>query len=384
MSLYRIGEQTYSVVDDRRWVEVHGGALVLDHLDPGATLQSLVIEPLSATRDDLVVGGCTRDLVEQPAPPAPRPRRPQHPPVLIDIYAPDEPADAGDEADDGDDGDDAGAVPAGAPRVVGTSVRCTVTATPGKHLVRVLYISTTLAYSAQHEIEMTSPSSAMLVTRYSIPTPAWGGSASVTLYDGMPGHEQAPIVLAQGSILLDGSTAFLSPPSRDVAGRLRRVYTGEMVTGSDDPDAVLDASGNVWVWLELELERLASGPIHAHVRLLDETEQEVTVPVAMRDQRPRMLRIPLWIDPAISGSRTRRRVGGEGRELAEWHSFAITNRGSEPRTVWIEQRLEEARRRAVSYGQPAKPTLGTQRARLELVVPARSTARAAFTIVYSF
>jgi hypothetical protein len=35
----------HGVIDDRRWIEVAGDSLVLEHVDPGAALSSLVIEP---------------------------------------------------------------------------------------------------------------------------------------------------------------------------------------------------------------------------------------------------------------------------------------------------------------------------------------------------
>lgn len=70
--------------------------------------------------------------------------------------------------------------------------------------------------------------------------------------------------------------------------------------------------------------------------------------------------------------------------MAEWFSIAVTNLGSQAREVWVEQKLQEGtRRRVVTYGQPTKPTLGKQRARSKLSVPAGQTARVAYTITYA-
>ncbi len=346
IALYQLGDQAYSVVDDRRRVEVANGVLVLDDLDPGATLATLLIEPLAGST--IVVGACSRDIADVP------PAAPATP-------------------------------PAAKPVVVTSAVRCAVKGPAGKHLVRVLYVSNTLSYRAQHDITMTAAEHVMLTTRYAIETPAWGGTASVTLFDGMPGREQAPVEIARGQIVLDGATAILTTPARAVDGRLRRVYSGEMSNGAGDDDAVTDSINAVWVWLELQLPRLAPGPVHANVRLVDEDEHDVDVPAAGREQGTRSLRLPLWIDPTLRGSKVRRRVGREGADLAEWYAIAVTNTGTQPREVWIEQRTQDgARRRLVTYGQPSKPTLGKTRARTKVIVPPQESARVAFTITYTF
>lgn len=377
IALYQLGDQSYAVVDDRRWVEVRDGALVLDHLDPGATLPTLVLEPLA--KSTLVVGACSRDITELPADDGKDAKKKK-----VRVF------DFGDLEDEEppepetDAGDNPGAPPKSV--VVATSsVRCAVKGAEGKHLVRVLYVSNTLAYRAQHDIAMTAAAHVMLTTRYSITTPSWGTNADVTLFDGMPGREQAPVEIARGRIVLDGSTAILATPTRAVDARLRRVYSGELSNGSDEDDALADSISAVWVWLELELPRLAPGAVRATVRLVDEDEHDVDVPLAGREQGSRSLRLPLWIDPALRGSKVRRRVGRDGADMAEWFSVAITNVGAQSREVWIEQKLQEgARRSLVTYGQPTKPTLGKQRARAKLAVPPSQSARIAYTITYTY
>ncbi|MFN0253179.1 MAG: hypothetical protein ACKV2T_40270 [Kofleriaceae bacterium] len=374
--LYQLGDQSYSVVDDRRWVDVRDGILVLEKLDPGATLPTLVLESLGGST--LVVGACSRDIAEAPEE-TPKKRATREPVLdfddVLEAVASEPPIDAGD-------------IPAGAKSdaVIATSaVRCAVTGPAGKHLVRVLYVSSTLSYRAQHDIAMTAAEHAMLTTRYTIATPAWGGKADVVLYDGMPGREQAPVEIARGQVVLDGSIAVLATPTRAIDARLRRVYSGEMSNTSNDDDSTSDSVNAVWVWLELELARLASGPVHATVRLVDEDEHDVEVPQAGREQGARSMRVPLWIDPSLRGSKVRRRVGRENADMAEWFSVAITNTGTQPREVWIEQTLQEgARRRLVTYGQPTKPTLGAKRARAKLVVAPQRSARLAYTITYTY
>lgn len=367
IALYQLGDQSYSVVDDRRWIEVSNGSLILDHLDPGATLPTLVLEPLAGSA--IVVGACSRDVAELPAP-EPDAKKKE---LVFDFDEP--PDDIGDR-------------PALAKPVVvvaTSSVRCAVKGPAGKHLVRVLYVSSTLSYRAQHDIAMTAAEHVMLTTRYAITTPAWGSKADVTLFDGMPGREQAPVEIARGQIVLDGSTAILTTPTRAIDARLRRVYSGEMSNGASDDDAFSDSINAVWVWLELELLRLAPGPVRATIRLVDEDEHDVEIPVAGREQGTQSLRLPLWIDPTLRGSKVRRRVGRENADMAEWFSVAVTNVGTQPREVWIEQKLQEgARRRLVTYGQPTKPTLGKQRARAKVLVPPQQSARMAYTITYTF
>ena len=376
IALYQLGSESYSVVDDRRWVEVRDGALVLDKLDPGATLPTLVIEPLSTRA--IVVGTCSRDVTDVPA--VSEETKPAEKPPRYDLEGL------------GYDLDDMGDVPAGpaepatpAVMVATSSVRCRVSGPAGKHLVRVLYVTRTLGYRAQHDIAMTAAEHVMLTTRFAIATPAWGQKADVVLFDGMPGREQAPVEVARGQVVLDGATAVIAVPARAVTARLRRVYSGEMSNTAEDDDAVADSVNAVWVWLELETLRLAPGPVRATVRLIDEDEHDVDVPPASREQGTRSLRLPLWIDPWLRASKVRRRVGRDGADMAEWFSVAITNVGTVARDVWVEQKLQEgARRSVVTYGQPIKPAIGKRFARAKVAVTPQQSTRIAYTITYTF
>src|SRR4051812_24272029 len=58
ISVYAREGAGYSVVDDRRWVDIKGTSVLLANIDPGADLASLQIEP---TTNALHVGSCTRE-----------------------------------------------------------------------------------------------------------------------------------------------------------------------------------------------------------------------------------------------------------------------------------------------------------------------------------
>src|SRR4249919_1045540 len=58
ISIYAREGGGYSVVDDRRWVDIKGSSIMLANIDPGADLASLQIEP---TANTLRVGSCTRE-----------------------------------------------------------------------------------------------------------------------------------------------------------------------------------------------------------------------------------------------------------------------------------------------------------------------------------
>jgi len=332
----------YGVVDDRRWIDVTGGALVLDHVDPGADLPSLVIEPLAGGA--LEVGGCLRDRI--PAPPVAAVPKGQPP-----------------------------AVPARA--MFAPVLRCAVHAEPGRHLVRLLYVSPALGYRAQHDIAMTAPDRATVTSRFAIVTPTWQARAEVTLFDGMPGGEQPPREVARGTILLDGGTAVLAVPPREAKAALRRVYRG---ASQDDGGVVRDSQPAVWVWLELDDVALAPGPVHAHVALAGEGVRDIHVPAAGRRQAAAMLRLPLWIDGQLHGMRDRRSGLPDGTAATDKLAVSVANTGTTTREVWIEEKLPPARRRTVTHAWPSEPTIIKNLLRMKLAVPAGKLERAGFEI----
>jgi hypothetical protein len=376
IALYDRGEGgSYAVVDDRRWIEVTGTQLVLDHVDPGAALASLVIEPLGAAR--LAITRCVRERIPElppkpqvPKPPAPRGR----------------------------------AGPAQRPTVPGAArfdatVRCTVAGAPGRHLVRVLYVSTTLTFRAQHDVVVTerAPTElrATVMSRFAIETPAWHERAEVVLFDGVPGGERPPREVARGTVTLDGSIAIISAPVRELAVRLRRIYDGAVATPELPP---ADAAWNqesahaVRVWLELPAVHLAPGPVRVHVETAAEGVRDIDVtapPSNGPDGRAQVaggdaaLRLPLWIDGTLVGTRQRFADAGDA-QLAERLLLSVANTGEVAREVWIEEHVRPARRRTVRRAWPRKPRSSGDLVRSRVVVAPRAIERVGYTIEYDF
>lgn len=323
----------YGVVDDRRWVDVAGDSVVLDRVEPGAALPSLVIEPLAGGALD--IGACLRD------------------------------------------------------RAAAGALRCTVHAQPGRYLIRLLYVSPQLRYRSQHEATATAPGRATLHSRFSIATPDWRSYAELTLYDGVPGGEPAPREIARGRVVLDGGTAMLEVAARDVAARLRRVYDGA-VRRSDGPDPRdprwgRESQSSVWLWLELPGlgdAGLAPGAVHVHVAVPGEATGDVDVPPALRRASAGDLRLALWVDDQLIGKRERWTEAPDDAVLSDRFAIAITNHGDAAREVWIEEALRPATRRSLANAWPRSPELGRHRLRLPLVVAAGATERARFAIDY--
>ncbi len=345
IALYTRDDGTgYSVVDDRRSAWVKAGELELDDIDPGAALASLVIEPLDASAPHL--GACAR---------------PQLPAL----------------------GDDDTKTPQFAP-----VVRCRTDAAPGKYPVRVVYVSSTLAYRAQHDIAMTAPGRATVTTRFAIVTPAWRTRADVVIYDGMPGGDHPPRELARGQIALDGATAIVGLPAREVGAELRRVYDGAVIApdlAATDSAWGHDSIDTVGVWLELAKLELSPGAVHVHLDLPGEGLHEQDLPATARraaEVEHGVMRLPLWTDTALRGIRERSPDFGDGAALAERFLLSVANLGDAPREVWIEEHLRPARHRRVERAWPSKPTAVGDRLRSKVVVKPGRIERVGYTIAY--
>ena len=154
----RDGVDGYAVVDDRRWIDVAGGALEIDRVDPRADLPSLVIEPLAGGA--LQIGACLRDRLPRAA------------------FAP--------------------------------LLRCAALGAPGRHLVRALYVVPGLGYRAQHDVAMTAAGQAAVVSRFAVVTPAWQVRAELALFDGTPGGPHPAREVVRGTAMLDGGIAVLA------------------------------------------------------------------------------------------------------------------------------------------------------------------------------
>ncbi len=384
IAIYASPTTGYAVVDDRRWIEVAGDTVLLDRIAPSAQLASLVIEPLGG--ESIHVGACARERIDDSAEAlaslaearGPRPKK------MIVIHS----------AEDSErfHYEDTGQVePAILPRpsVLSPLVRCRIHARPGKHLVRVMQVTTDLAFTTRHQVTMTSPERAIVVTRFALETPAWQAQrAQVVLYDGVPGVHAAPRELVRGAVVLDGSTGILAAEPRELAARLRSIYDGAKPDDEETkPSDIVwnrESRHQVWVWLEMTGTTLAPGPIRTHVELPDQPARDIEVEPDLQRTTEDTTRWPLWIDEDLIGARQRVIERADGVVIADTLQLAVSNLGSQQREVWIEERLRPAKRRAVTRTWPSRPTFAKDVARTKLVLAPGATQRIGFTIEYEF
>jgi hypothetical protein len=381
IALYAAGEAGYGVVDDRRWIEIAGTTMMLANIDPGAELASLVIEPADAA---LHVGQCVRERmpdipVKDPLEVYAQQQRERRAAELrrrIEIRLPRANLD-----------------PPKPPQAVGDEwfvpvVKCDVKAKAGRYLVRVLYVTKALTYRAQHDIDVSSDKLARVASRFAITTPVWQTRAELALYDGVPGGEHAPREVARGHVTLDGSTSVLSVPTQDVASRLVRVYEGAVVTSTDSTDVVWgrDSVQAIWVWLELDKLRLAPGPVRVHLDLAGEGIRDLDVPQGSRkqDADDARLRLPLWVDESLRGSRQRLVEYNDGASIAERYVFSVANVGETVREVFVEEPMRTASRRKLDRAWPKKPTVEHNVLRTKLDVKPGRIERTGYTMAYDF
>jgi hypothetical protein len=381
LALYADGDRRYGIVDDRRWLDIDSSFVLLGNIDPGAALASLVIETANPA---VRIGPCTRDRLpevkrdalaeygaEQERLAAERLRNRVRRP-LPNVPPP------------------ARGVLSSAPRVA-PIVRCGVSGPRGRQLVRIVYVSSTLTYRAQHDVEVTDLAHTTIDSRYAVETPPWRSRADVVLFDGIPGGERTPVELARGPITLDGGTGVLAIPRREVAARLRRVYVAG--TMGDDPDAedsdprwLAESLDAVWVSLVLPGVRLSPGNVRIHVDLDGEPVRWTDIPAAnlprfeASDTRP--LRLALWIDDTLRGATQRNIIQNDGERMIEAFQISVTNIGDTPREVEVEERVRAAKRRRVERPWPKKPSASGDVLRSTIEVKPGKTARAGYVVVY--
>ncbi len=389
IAIFASGSDGYAVVDDRRWIDVAGKAVLLPNIDPGAELASLVIVPASAA---LRVGQCARERI-----PDLRARDP------LEELAEQQRERRAEELRrrlEGARGPTSGPQPLEAAPAAPTSgdpdpqrfvpvIRCEVTATPGRYLVRLVYVTKTLGYRANHDIDVRDPARAKVTSRFAVSTPVWRQRAELVLYDGVPGGERTPREVARGQVELDGSTSVLAVPVREVASELRRVYEGAVVTAADSTDAMWahDSVQAVWVWLELAKLRLAPGPIRVHLELPGEGIRDLDVAPQSRkqaDEPDATLRLPLWVDESLRGARQRIIEYNDGVSLTERFVFGVANTGDTAREVFVVEPLRKARRKKLEKAWPQKPTPDRDTLRTKLDVRAGRMERAGYTMTYDF
>jgi hypothetical protein len=368
-------------VDDRRTIEVTGSTVLLDNIDPGAALASLVIETAS---DKVTIGPCTRERLPDEAPRTDyeeeykrrrareieeRLRRESAMPRRYRRYN-DPP-------------------PAAPPPVVTRArfapiVQCRTQGPVGRYLVRVVYVSSSLTYRVQHDLAMTEPDKATIDSRFAVVTPPWRQHAELVLFDGVPGGKQPPREIARGPATLDGGTAVLVAPTRVVPAHVRSIYAG--VTFEETPsDALpgLDTWADVWRTLELPDVRLPTGRIHVRVDTGGESREldldTATLP-APEDGRPQ--RIPLWIDPELVPERMRNVVENDGTRLVEIVAISVRNTGTAEREVWVEEHARPAKHRRVEAAWPKAPSTQGDILRNKLVIKPGRTERVGYRLVY--
>jgi hypothetical protein len=381
LALYADGQHAYAVIDDRRWVDISGTSVLLGNIDPGAALASLVIETANPA---VHIGPCARDRLPQvardpleeygaeqerraaermrarmrrPLPNVPPP--PPPPSTNIPIFAP--------------------------------IVKCDVAGPPGRQLVRIVYVSSTLTYRAQHDLELRDGATVTLDSRYAITTPPWREQADVVLFDGVPGSEHVPRELVRGPITLDGGTSVLVIPTRTVPATLRRIYSGQVVGEDPQIDDLSPAwPGNslnaVWATLELPGTTLSPGNARVHVERDGEQHRWIDVPPALlarrdeADKRP--LRLPLWIDDTLRGALARNVIENDGQRMVESFAVSVTNIGDTPREVWIEAEARRAKRRRIERPWPKKPTASGDIVRSIVNVKPGQLERVGYLVVY--
>jgi hypothetical protein len=349
-----IYDNGHSVIDDRRWVDSDGKQLVLEHVDPGAALASLVIEPLAGP--PIQIGGCERDRIP---------------------HADDKNDALGKAQRDARRAHKTGHAAAPAHDMFVPVVRCAVTAAPGRYLVRVLYVSGELGYQAEHELAMTTPTRARLTSHYAVATPPWGVHADVTLFEGAPGGEHPPVEVGRGHVTLDGATAVIAVPPREVPAALRRVLR------ADNADS-LGLAQPVWLWLDLPGARMPSGMLRVHVALPGEDLVEQDLPPAAAPPEDGELHFRLAVDTTLKGTRQRTSDYAEGAELAERFVMSVANTGAAAREVWIEETLRPSRRHTIERSLPAKLTAKHGVVSTRVVVQPGKVEHVAFTIAYDF
>jgi hypothetical protein len=271
------------------------------------------------------------------------------------------------------------------------AVRCEVAGPPGRYHVRILYVSSSLDYRAEHAVSVTAPDRATVISRFAIETPRWGQRAELVVFDGVPGGGRPPREIARGPVVLDGSIAILATQPRDVPAQLQRVYSnairpwhlGTKQPESTDPVEDEVPLQDVWVRLELAGVRLASGPVHVHVELPGDVTHDTQVALVDRDQGDQPdapLRLPLWIDPTLRGFRQRSSDFSDGSSSSQRLLMTVANLGDLPRDVWVEHVLPKAAHHALERAWPGKPVIAGDRVRAKLVVPAGKLERVGFTV----
>jgi hypothetical protein len=363
IALYRQGDTAYGIVDDRRVIDIDTDRVLLANIDPGAALASLVIETGSA---DLRIGPCTRQRLPDTVAPtddADRPEIHHENPPVTELRVP----------------------PPREPVITRTLryapvVECAAHGKRGRYPVRIIYVSDALAYRVQHQIALGDPATATIDSRFVLQTPPWHTSASVVVFDGIPGGARPPRDVAHGTLTLDGGTSVVLAPARDVHASVRYI-----VRQSGPGDAHAAA---VWATLELPGITLAPGPIHLHVTL-DGDDRWIATTTPDDDESDESagesspLRLPMWIDDRLRVERHRVAIEdtGDGTHLVELVDVKVTNTGSVPGDVLMFEHVRKSKHRRIENAHPTKPFTRGDTIITKLAVMPGRTARATYVLV---
>ncbi len=393
------GATALGYVDDRRWIDLApGDELTLPDLPATADLDSLVVEPLgeAAGPDALAIVQCTRQptlagaladlghargLIGR----AVTIRLADGDSVEGTVRSLDE---AGVWLDAGGRAVRVDAAKAVSLRVAGASsqVRCRTHGAPGRHLIRIAYATTGVAWHAVHHVEVAiddkGVGTATIRTGFQIDAPGWSGDADVALWRGLPGQpgeDVAPERVWAGRAGLGTQVTVWSEP-KQLPAHTAAIYRGAIVSPSDsptDPYWRQQSQSEVRTWLVID-GQLPPGSAIAAVVIGGAPARVVQAELTREGTSARM---PLWTDPELRGLRTKTYQSGDEHGLREHLAFSVANLSAGPRQVWIEEELRPARRHQVQHARP-KIDVADGWLKVELTVPAGGLGRATCDVVY--
>jgi hypothetical protein len=96
------------------------------------------------------------------------------------------------------------------------------------------------------------------------------------------------------------------------------------------------------------------------------------------------LRLPLWVDESLRGSRMRLLEYNDTSMITERYTFSVANTGETERSVIVEEPMRTATRRKLERSWPKKPTAEHNVLRSKLDVKPGRIERTGYTMTYDF
>src|SRR6185503_1293620 len=124
-----------------------------------------------------------------------------------------------------------------------------------------------------------------------------------------------------------------------------------------------------------------------HLDLAGEGLRDLDVVQASRkqdDAPDAPLRLPLWIDERLRGSRVRLVEYNDGSSITERYMFSVANTGDVEREVFVQEPMRAASRRKLDRAWPKKPTADHNVLRTRLDVKSGGIERTGYTMTYDF